>query len=76
MGEITAPLFSTKVLLGRRSFYFDVRKTKENKPYIKITESSIKDGQKVRNNLLIFDSEIEDFKVALSQVFGFVETVK
>ncbi|HYE22193.1 MAG TPA: DUF3276 family protein [Verrucomicrobiae bacterium] len=76
MPEIIAPLFSTKVLLGRRAFFFDVRKTKENKPYVKITESSVKSGQKQRNHMVVFDSEIEDFKLALAQVFGFVDTVK
>lgn len=76
MPEIVAPLFSTKVLLGRRSFFFDVRKTKAEKPYIRITESTVKDGQKQRSNLMVFDSEFEDFKHALAQVFGFVETIK
>ena len=76
MPEFTAPLFSTKVLLGRRSFFFDVRKTKDAKPYIKITESSIKGDQKQRNSLTVFDSEFEDFKHSLSQVFGFVDTIK
>lgn len=76
MQEIIAPMFSTKVHLGRRTFFFDVRKTKGDKPYVKITESSMKDGQKQRSNLVVFDSEIEDFKVALSQVFGFLDTVK
>jgi hypothetical protein len=76
MAEISTPLFTTKVLLGRRTFFFDVRRTKEEKPYVKITESSVRDGQKQRTNMMIFDSEIEDFKKALSSVFGFVETIR
>ena len=77
MPDIIAPLFSTKVLLGRRTFFFDVRKTKEEKPYIRITESSIKaSGEKHRSNLMVFDSEFEDFKTALAQVFGFVATIR
>jgi hypothetical protein len=76
MTEFSTPLFTTKVLLGRRTFFFDVRKTKEDKPYVKITESSVRDGQKQRTNMMIFDSEMEDFKKALSSVFGFVETIR
>ena len=76
MPEFSTPLYTTKVLLGRRTFFFDVRKTKEDKPYVKITESTVRDGQKQRTNMMIFDSEIEDFKKALSSVFGFVETIR
>jgi hypothetical protein len=76
MTEFSTPLFTTKILLGRRTFFFDVRKTKEDKPYVKITESSVRDGQKQRTNMMIFDSEMEDFKKALSSVFGFVETIR
>jgi hypothetical protein len=76
MPEFTAPLFSTKLLLGRRTLFFDVRKTKDDKPYIRITESSIKAGQKQRSNLTIFDSELEQFKQALTDVFGFMETIR
>ncbi len=76
MPEFATPLFTTKLALGRRTFFFDVRKTKDEKPYVKITESSVKEGQKHRTNMMIFDSEMDDFKKALAQVFGFVETIK
>ena len=78
MPEIVAPLFSTKINAGRRTFFFDVRKTKDSKPYIRISESSINKttGEKKRSNIMLFDTEFEDFKNALSQVFGFVETIK
>jgi hypothetical protein len=76
MPEFTAPLFSTKLLLGNRSLFFDVRKTKNDKPYIRITESSVKAGEKQRVNITVFDSEFEQFKHALTDVFGFIETIK
>ncbi len=77
MAEITPPLFSTKFNAGRRNFFFDVRKTKDDKPYIRISEASVKaNGEKQRANIMIFESEIENFKSSLSQVFGFVETIK
>ncbi|MGE5298194.1 MAG: DUF3276 family protein [Acidobacteriaceae bacterium] len=76
MPEFATPLFSTKMTVGRRVFFFDVRKSKKDKPYIKITESSFKEGQTQRSNLMIFDNEMDEFKKSLAQVFGFVETIK
>ncbi|MGE5392767.1 MAG: DUF3276 family protein [Candidatus Saccharibacteria bacterium] len=71
MQEFSAPLFSTKVSSGRRTFFFDVKATKEDKPFLKITESSVKDGEKKRINLMVFDSEIPEFVAALSQAADF-----
>jgi hypothetical protein len=73
--EFAPALFSTKVSAGRRTFFFDVKSAKNEKPYIKITESSIsKDGEKKKNYMTIFDNELEDFKQAVEQVVGFVNT--
>lgn len=75
--EFTPALFSTKVSAGRRTFFFDVKSAKNEKPYIKITESSIsKDGEKKKNYMTIFDNELADFKQAVEQVVGFVNQAK
>jgi hypothetical protein len=71
--ELSKNLFSTKVTSGKRSVFFDVRNTKENRPYLKITESTLKDGQKQYNNLVVFESELANFKSAFDQAFGFLE---
>ena len=73
MSEFAAPLFSTKVSAGRRTFFFDVKNTKEERPYLKITESSIKGEEKKRINLMVFDQEASEFKQALDQAVGFME---
>ncbi len=71
--EFAPALFSTKVHNGRRTFFIDVKATKENKPFIKITESSIsKEGEKKRVYMTIFDEEISDFQKAVSEAVGFV----
>ena len=73
MQEFTPALFSTKVTSGRRTIFFDVRNTKEQKPYLRITESSIsKDGEKKKNYMAVFESEINDFRTALEEVTAFV----
>jgi hypothetical protein len=71
--EFAPSLFSTKVTAGRRTFFFDVKEAKNEKPYIKITESSIsKDGEKKKNYMTVFENEINDFKQAVESVVGFV----
>jgi hypothetical protein len=71
--EFAPALFSTKVHNGRRTFFIDVKATKENKPFIKITESSIsREGEKKRVYMTIFDEEISDFQKAVVEAVGFV----
>lgn len=73
MQEFPSPLFTTKVTQGRRTFFFDVRNTKEEKPYLRITESSLKGDQKQRNNVMVFSSEVPGFKQALEDAVGFMD---
>ena len=75
--EFAPALFSTRVAAGRRTFFFDVKNTKDAKPYIKITESSIsKEGEKKKTYMTIFHSEMNDFKQAIEEVLGFVNQSK
>lgn len=70
--EFAPALFSTKVSAGRRTFFFDVRNTKEERPYLKITESSIKGEEKKRTNMAVFESEITDFVNGLTQAVEYI----
>ena len=71
--EFAPSLFSTKVTSGRRTIFFDVKNTKDQKPYLKITESSIsKEGEKKKSYMAVFESEMNDFKQAVEQALGFV----
>lgn len=73
MQEFTPALFSTRVHNGSHTFFFDVKSTKTDKPYLRITESSLsKEGEKKKNYMTIFENEINDFKGAVEQVLGFV----
>ena len=50
-----------------------MKNTKDQKPYLKITESSIsKDGEKKKTYMAVFENEMNDFKQAVEQVMGFV----
>jgi hypothetical protein len=72
MQEFAPPLFSTKLTSGRRTFFFDVRNTKEAKPYLKITESSIKGEEKKRVNVAVFESEISEFRESMNKAFDYI----
>ena len=73
MQEFTPALFSTRVHNGRRTFFIDVKETRESKPYLKITESSLsKEGEKKKNYMTVFDNELSDFRQAIEQAVGFV----
>ena len=73
--EFAPSLFSTRVHNGARTFFVDVKSAKNNKPYLKITESSIsKEGEKKKNYMTVFENELPDFKAAIEQAVNFAAT--
>ena len=70
--EFAPVLFSTKISLGRRTFFFDVKNTKDAKPFLKITESSINGEEKKRVNMAVFESEISEFLNGLNQAVEYI----
>jgi hypothetical protein len=73
MQEFAPALFSTKVHNGSRTIFFDVKNTKQSKPYLLIKESTVsKEGEKKKTYLAVFENELSDFKQALEEVLGFV----
>lgn len=73
MTDFSKPLFSTRVSSGNRTIFFDVKSTKEDKPYLKITQSFLQDGEKKRANLTVFYQEFAQFKQALDQALDFID---
>jgi hypothetical protein len=69
-----APLFTTKITHGNRTFFFDVKKSKKEKPYLKITSSSIKGEEKTRTFVTIFDNEVTEFLNAMAEATSFMVT--
>jgi hypothetical protein len=71
--EFAPSLFSTRVHNGARTFFVDVKSAKNNKPYLKITESSIsKEGEKKKTYMTVFENELTDFRQAIEEAVGFV----
>jgi len=49
---------------GKKTYFFDIKETKEGKPYLLITESWFKDDQNSepdRNNIIVFPEQAKDF---------------
>ena len=53
---------------GKKTYFFDVKATKDGKPYLMITETWFKDDQQKepdRNNIIIFPEQAKDFALAI-----------
>ena len=52
-----------------RTYFFDVEKTRDEKPYLRITESRKGEGDKFeRNSILVFPEDTEEFSKAVSEM--------
>jgi hypothetical protein len=58
---------SLTVKAGGRTYFFDVQKTREGKPYLTITESRYmgKDKERERNTITVFPEQLEEFSRTL-----------
>jgi hypothetical protein len=72
--EFAPSLFSTRVSAGRRTYFIDVKSAKNNKPYLKITQSEINGEERKKSTLNVFDSEIADFSSAVNEAIAFIQS--
>ncbi len=52
---------------GKKTYFFDIKVTKDRKPYLLITESWFKDGDQAkpdRNNIAVFPEQALEFAMA------------
>jgi hypothetical protein len=69
--EMTEENKDSKILKARsKTYFFDVRKTKEGKPYLGITESHLKKDTKEaqRSTIFIFPEDAPSFKEAFDEM--------
>lgn len=58
---------------GKRTYFFDVKETKDGKPYLTITESWFKgedDQEATRNTLMVFPENAKDFAFAATEMLA------
>jgi len=61
---------SNTVKAGAKTYFFDLKKTKDKRPYLTITESNFKgEGEdRERKTLVIFPESAQKFAEAISQM--------
>ena len=58
---------SRQIKAAGRTYFLDLQKTKEDKPYLRITESRKGDGEKFeRNSINVFPEDAAEFTAAVS----------
>lgn len=62
-------IYTQKITLGSKTYFFDVREGNSGNRYLQITESRAgEDGERVRNNIAIFKDQLEEFRRILNEV--------
>ena len=68
-GKFHNEIFSKRIRAGRRTYFFDVKQTKDGSKYVVLTESQKNEqGQFVHDKLFLFDDHFYYFNQALQEV--------
>lgn len=67
-------LNSLMIRAGKKTYFFDVKLSQNNKKYLKITESSFEGEGKERkyNSFLLFPDQIGEFQKKITESQGFM----
>ena len=76
MTEERQELFSEKVKSGSRTYFFDVKKTKEDCQYLVISESKAKGNEFEHHRIMIFQENIQEFLNGLNKAIDFLSFQK
>lgn len=61
-------IVSEKVAAGRRTYFIDLKETKQGDKLLKITESKKNDGDFVRHSVLIYEEDFDKIFEALAKI--------
>ena len=56
-----------KIIAGERTYFFDVNETSKGNRYLKITETQLMRGRRVRRPLWVFEDHIDEFAKAFKE---------
>jgi len=54
-------IWNKRVDCGSRTYFFDVKETKEGKKYLTITETRLREGVRERYRIMVFEEGITEF---------------
>ena len=69
-------IYSATLTKGKRTYFFDIKKTVKGKFYLKVVESKKTATGFERNNILVFEEDVTDFAETLSEVLTKLEELK
>ena len=67
-------IFSEKVVTSRRTYYFDVKETKEGAKYLVIGELTQVGSELERHRVMVFEESINSFMDGLDKAVDFILT--
>ena len=71
VGKVVDKDENSKILkAGAKTYFFDIKETKDKKPYLLITESRFKGegDDRERSSIVVFQQNIQDFAQAISDM--------
>lgn len=70
---IRGELFTTKVTLENRSYFFNVKENRVGDVFLQIVESKIKDGEDDRRAIVVFEDDMQNFLQGMDESLSFIE---
>ncbi len=70
-------IYSKRIRAGKRTYFFDVKSTRNNDYYITITESKrskFDDGNFIKTKIHLYKEDFHKFRDALHETIGHVKT--
>jgi hypothetical protein len=72
MNQEKAPLFSERVALGTRNYFFDVREAENGNKFLSINETRKVGEDFKRSSIMIFEDDLLKFNRGLKNVTDFI----
>jgi len=67
-------LFSEKVQAGSRTYFFDVKESREHVKYLVISESRQTNAGYTHDRVMVFEENLESFSAGLGKAMAFLRT--
>jgi len=64
---MTDEIWNKRVDCGSRTYFFDMKETKEGKKYLTLTETRLREGVRGRHRVMIFEEGIAEFIQAINE---------